>query len=138
MADRSALVLGGGGITGAAWESGMLAGRDEAGVDLRSADMVIGTSAGANVGAQILSGVPIEGLYATQLKEPAGEITVRLGILTLVRFGAMLAWPGDERKNRARLGKAALRARTMTQGTRRATIATRVPVHTWPHPPLPI
>ena len=119
MADRSALVLGGGGITGAAWEIGMLAGLVEAGVDLRSADMVIGTSAGANVGAQILSGVPIEELYARQLKEPAGEIPVRLGIFTLLRFGAMLVWPGDERKNRARLGRAALRARTMTEATRR-------------------
>src|SRR5260370_42183634 len=122
MADRSALVLGGGGITGAAWEIGMLAGLVEAGVALRSADMVIGTSAGANVGAQILSGVPIEGLYATQLKEPAGEITVRLGILTLVRFGAMLAWPGDERKNPARLGRASLRAGAPTEANRPAII----------------
>jgi NTE family protein len=132
MADRSALVLGGGGITGAAWEIGMLAGLVEAGVDLRSADMVIGTSAGANVGAQILSGVPIEELYARQLQEPAGEVPVRLGIFTLLRFGAMLVWPGDERKNRARLGRAALRARTMTESTRRAIIASRLPVNTWP------
>jgi NTE family protein len=70
MADRSALVLGGG---------GMLAGLLEAGVDLRSADLVIGTSAGANVGAQVLSGVPIEELFARQLKEPTGEIPLRLG-----------------------------------------------------------
>src|SRR5260370_42525174 len=108
----------------------MRAGLVEAGVDLRSADMVIGTSAGANVGAQILSGVPIEGLYATQLKEPAGEITVRLGILTLVRFGAMLAWPGDERKNRARLGRAALPARTLTQATRPAITPPPLPGNT--------
>jgi NTE family protein len=131
MADRSALVLGGGGITGAAWEIGMLAGLVDAGVDLRSADMVIGTSAGANVGAQILSGVPIEELYARQLKEPGGEIPARLGIFTLLRFGAMLVWPGDERKNRARLGRAALRARAMTEATRRAIIASRLPVNTW-------
>jgi NTE family protein len=110
----------------------MLAGLVEAGVDLRSADMVIGTSAGANVGAQILSGVPIEELYARQLQEPAGEVPVRLGIFTLLRFGAMLVWPGDERKNRARLGRAALRARTMTESTRRAIIASRLPVNTWP------
>ncbi len=80
MSDRSALVLGGGGITGAAWEIGMLAGLAEAEVDLSTADMVIGTSAGANVGSQILSGVPIEELYARQLKEPEGEIPVRLGL----------------------------------------------------------
>jgi NTE family protein len=132
MADRSALVLGGGGITGAAWEIGMLAGLVDAGVDLRSADMVIGTSAGANVGAQTLSGVAIEELYARQLKTPAGEIPVRIGMFSLLRFGAMLVWPGDERKNRARLGRAALRARTMTEATRRAIIASRLPVNIWP------
>ncbi len=60
----AALVLGGGGITGAAWEIGMLAGLDAAGVDLSKADAVIGTSAGAIVGAQILSGVPIDELYS--------------------------------------------------------------------------
>lgn len=109
----------------------MLAGLVDAGVDLRSADMVIGTSAGANVGAQILSGVPIEELFARQLKEPTGEIPVRVGMFTLLRFGAMLVWPGDERKNRARLGRAALRARTMNEATRRAVIASRLPVNTW-------
>jgi NTE family protein len=131
MADRSALVLGGGGITGAAWEIGMLAGLVEAGIDLRSADMVIGTSAGANVGAQVLSGVPIEELFARQLKEPTGEVPVRLGLGILLRFAAMLLLPGDERKNRARLGRAAIRAHTMPEATRRAIIASRLPVHVW-------
>jgi NTE family protein len=131
MADRSALVLGGGGITGAAWEIGMLAGLVEAGVDLRSADMVIGTSAGANVGAQVLSRVPIEELFARQLREPTGEIPVRLALSTLLRFAWMLVRPGDERKNRARLGRAAMRAHTMPEATRRAIIASRLPVHVW-------
>jgi NTE family protein len=132
MADRSALVLGGGGITGAAWEIGMLAGLVDAGVDLRSADMVIGTSAGATVGAQILSGVPIEELFGRQLQEPKGEIPVRLGLGFLVRFAAMLIWPGNERTNRARLGRAAIRAHAMPEATRRGIIASRLPVHTWP------
>src|SRR4029077_6945233 len=100
MADRSALVLGGGGITGAAWEIGMLAGLVDAGVDLRSADVVIGTSAGAVVGAQILSGLPIDELFARQLKEPTGEIPVHLGIGFMFRFVGMIMLPGDEGKNR--------------------------------------
>src|SRR6478752_1454482 len=53
---RTALVLGGGGITGIAWELGLLAGLAEAGVDLSSADLVVGTSAGSVVGAQLTSG----------------------------------------------------------------------------------
>ena len=53
MTDRgtSALVLGGGGITGIAWELGILHGLAEAGVDLTEADAVVGTSAGSVVGA---------------------------------------------------------------------------------------
>ena len=48
-----ALVLGGGGITGIAWEIGLLHGLIEAGVDLTGADLVLGTSAGSVVGAVV-------------------------------------------------------------------------------------
>src|SRR5260370_12082181 len=44
----------------------------------------------------------------------------------------MLVGRGDERKTRARLGRAALRAQTMTEATRRAIVASRLPVNTWP------
>jgi NTE family protein len=55
MAKR-ALVLGGGGPVGIAWEAGLLAGLAEGGVDLGAADLIVGTSAGAFVGAQIAMG----------------------------------------------------------------------------------
>ncbi|MBK8460600.1 MAG: hypothetical protein IPL43_10800 [Micropruina sp.] len=51
-----ALVLGSGGLTGAAWLAGMLAGIAESGVDVRTADRIIGTSAGALVGARLAAG----------------------------------------------------------------------------------
>ena len=54
---RRALVLGGGGITGVAWELGMLCGLREHGVDLAGADLIVGTSAGAIVGTQLATGV---------------------------------------------------------------------------------
>ena len=44
-----AIVLGGGGVTGIAWEVRVLAGLRSAGVDL-NADAVFGTSAGSFVG----------------------------------------------------------------------------------------
>ena len=44
-------MLGGGGVTGVAWEIGMLAGLAEAGVDLSTADLTVGTSAGSIVTA---------------------------------------------------------------------------------------
>ena len=51
-----ALVLGGGGAVGIAWESGLIAGLAENGVDVSSADFIVGTSAGSFVGAQLAQG----------------------------------------------------------------------------------
>src|SRR5437867_4453984 len=69
-----ALVLGGGGVTGAAWELGLLAGLAERGVDLTGADLVVGTSAGSVVGAEVATGVDIEERYAKQLLPPNGDV----------------------------------------------------------------
>src|ERR1700759_1084042 len=49
--DRRALVLGGGGVTGIAWETGLIAGLAGLGIDLAAADVIIGTSAGRLGGA---------------------------------------------------------------------------------------
>ena len=53
-----ALVLGGGGPVGIAWEAGLLAGLAEGGVDLAEADYILGTSAGSFVGSQLAMGKP--------------------------------------------------------------------------------
>ena len=50
-----ALILGGGGPVGEAWESGVISGLTEKGIDLSRADLIIGTSAGAIVGARVAS-----------------------------------------------------------------------------------
>src|SRR5579872_53247 len=57
-ADESAnrvLILGGGGPAGEAWESGIIAGLKEKGIELAHADRIIGTSAGSIVGARLAS-----------------------------------------------------------------------------------
>lgn len=51
-----ALVLGGGGPVGIAWETGLVVGFARQGIDLREADFVVGTSAGSAVGAQVALG----------------------------------------------------------------------------------
>lgn len=51
-----ALVLGGGGPVGIAWETGLIAGLAEAGVDLSAANFIMGTSAGSYVGSQLAMG----------------------------------------------------------------------------------
>jgi NTE family protein len=129
---ETALVLGGGGVTGVAWELGVLAGLAEAGIDLTTADVVIGTSAGSSVGAQILSGVPLEELYAAQLAGPGGELMARMGPLTLASWGLAMLRNRDPQKFRARMGKMALAARTVPEAERRAVIASRLPRHEWP------
>ena len=132
MTGRRGLVLGGGGVTGIAWMTGLLAGLAEAGTDLTTADVVVGTSAGSVVGAQILSGVSLEDLYAGQLVDAKGEIAASIGAGVLVRFIIAAAWPGDARKGRARLGHAALKARTVPESERREVIRRRLPKTSWP------
>lgn len=56
MPKERALVLGGGGPVGIAWEAGLAAGLHDGGVDVGRADFVVGTSAGSFVGAQLAGG----------------------------------------------------------------------------------
>ena len=72
MVHNVALVLGGGGAAGNAWEIGIIAGLAEAGLDMtETADLVVGTSAGATTAAQVRSGIPPAGLLASVLSPPA-------------------------------------------------------------------
>jgi NTE family protein len=59
-----ALVLSGGGPVGIAWESGLIGGLAKAGIDLSTADFIIGTSAGAFVGSRLATGTTPEDLAA--------------------------------------------------------------------------
>src|SRR3954465_12302909 len=108
---RTALVLGGGGITGIAWEIGVLAGLAEAGIDLSNADLVVGTSAGSVVGAQLASGAALEWLYERQLEPPEREKVARMTRAALARYGwAMLRSRGKDVEFRRRVGALALAA----------------------------
>jgi NTE family protein len=131
MQERS-LVLGGGGVTGVAWELGLLAGLAELGVDLTDADLVVGTSAGSVVGADVTSGVGLAELYEAQLAPPAGEITARLELKVIAKLSWAMFGSRDPVKARARIGKMALASRTVSEAERRKVIAARLPVHDWP------
>src|SRR6266545_3350523 len=90
---RRALVFGGGGITGIAWEWGILAGLAADGVDLTGADLVVGTSAGSVVGAQVASGLDVKERYEVQLAPPDGEVAATLGAGVLLRYGLAMIGP---------------------------------------------
>ena len=131
-----ALVLGGGGVTGVAWTTGMLVGLRAAGVDLTAADLVVGTSAGSVVGAQVATGVDLDERYAVQIQGPGNELKATLTRRTLAAFGwAMLRSRRDPRAFRARVGAYALAARTVPEQTRIDVIDARLPVKDWPAAP---
>lgn len=130
-----ALILGGGGVAGVAWELGILLGLYEAGVDVRNADLIVGTSAGSVVGAQIASGTDLESLFAAQLTPPeqSKERMVAFDPAQMMEaFRQAVANAGSDVKAiRAGIGAYALAAPTISEAERRVIIEARLPVHTW-------
>ena len=136
-----ALVLGGGGIAGIGWETGILFGLADAGVDLSAADVVIGTSAGAAVGAQLLSGTPLAEIYDRHVfpEGPSTEIAAELDMEKMANdWGALLSTHEPGLDMRAAIGRYALAAGTPPERARRAVIEARLPSHEWPDADLRI
>ena len=128
----TALVLGGGGVTGIAWELGILKGLADEGVDLSAADVVVGTSAGSVVGAQVTSGHSLDELYATQLESADSEIGANLSRLTMLRLVPPMLIPGSQQQKLARVGKMALRAHPPGGAKRIEVIRSRIGIKKWP------
>jgi len=134
---KRALVLAGGGVARIAWEIGVLRGFADVDPELltglRRADVVVGTSAGSAVAAQITSGAPIEDLYSAQLSERSDELEVELNLDDLlVRFVTATAGATSPVDMRRRIGALALETPTVSEPTRRVVIASRLPEVTWP------
>lgn len=127
-----ALVLGGGGVTGIAWETGVLLGLRDEGVDLVGFDLTVGTSAGAAVGAQILSGTDLEELFALQVAPEHHEIAAELDLELLMKVFGELATGRVTPEKLAVVGAHALAADTVTEAERRNAIEHRLPSHEWP------
>ena len=135
MDGEHALVLGGGGVAGIAWMTGLLAGLAQAGDDLTEADLLIGTSAGATVAAQVGSGLALEQLFARQT-EPAlqsAELVAELDLTELgARIAGYLAGATTQEQILRQIGAYALAAQTVPESARRAVIESRLPTHDWP------
>lgn len=128
----TALVLGGGGITGIAWELGILTGLAEAGVDLTDADVVVGTSAGSVVGAQVTNDVALADLYAAQLEPPDAELGGRMSRIAALKLAPPYLLPGSGRDKLARVGRVAHASHQPGSVDREGVIRSRLPVHGWP------
>lgn len=132
MTGQRAVVLGGGGVTGIAWETGLLHGLAEQGVDLAEADLFVGTSAGSVVATELAGGSALADLYAGQLLPPDGELPARLTPWMLARYALSYVMPGKPAAKRARLGRAALKARTPSEESRLAVFDSRLSARDWP------
>ncbi|MFC9975321.1 patatin-like phospholipase family protein [Spirillospora sp. NPDC127200] len=136
MTDERALVLGGGGVAGIAWTTGVLAGLADSGSDVMDADVVIGTSAGATVAAQATSGVPLGELLRRQIDPDAQtwELvpTGSSGAEVLETMFGLAQETEDRAELRRRIGELALGAETVSEEERRKVIEERLPVHEWP------
>jgi NTE family protein len=72
---KTALILGGGGVLGVSWETGLLAGLQQAGVDVTGADLIAGTSAGSIVSTQIAQGYELSYLLGEHQSGTIGTKT---------------------------------------------------------------
>src|SRR6478672_8826548 len=141
-----ALVLGGGGSTGNAWLIGVIAGLFDAGLDVTTADLTIGTSAGSTAAAQIAGATPTElraSILATapqQRTGPVGSDRGRVPIRPVAdhmeRISTIIASAEDAVDMRRRMGAAALDMDAASDGSWqtqwRATVAARLPSQRWP------
>jgi NTE family protein len=136
-----ALVLGGGGPVGIAWECGLIAGLDAAGVRLAGADFIMGTSAGSFVGARLAMGVEPKTLAAAILAEAerarpaaASERPADTGGLMQMLSGEGVAGLSQQ-ETLKRIGDFALAAKTMSEEAFIATFGKTfagLPQDAWP------
>ena len=136
-----AVVLGGGGVAGIAWELGVLATLEEAGADLGAADLVVGTSAGSVVGAFLRAGA-VRAAYEQQhspvpttYEDPAPVDAAAVE----QQFRAAMAGATSEQDARARIGAVAQQVTTgQTDDERVATFSETLPSTEWPDRPFAV
>ncbi|AGC64147.1 Esterase of the alpha-beta hydrolase superfamily [Mycobacterium liflandii 128FXT] len=142
MAPKRALVLAGGGLAGIAWETGVLLGiADESPAAARlllDSDVLVGTSAGSAVAAQISSGTSLDALFDREIAEQSAELDpgVDIDVITELFLDALREprIPGVDkiRLRLQRIGAVALATETVSESVRREVIAARLPCHDWP------
>jgi NTE family protein len=132
---RNALVLGGGGALGIAWEVGLLAGLLEEGIDTTEAQLIVGTSAGSVVGTQIAVGEPLEALLAEQVAPDDGAIARLIQIDLQGTQQIFMRWAGIKevtQEVRREIGEMALGAKTVNEESWVEYFEERIDGRAWP------
>jgi NTE family protein len=132
----SGVVFGGGGIAGVAWEAGIVIGLQRAGVDLSSADLIVGTSAGSIVGSHVAFGAGLQELAARPSAspgtDPAAGAAVDLDVI-LETLAPLYDSTLDPAEARRRVGAAARAAAVGGEEGHIARIAALLPAREgWP------
>lgn len=133
-------MLAGGGLAASAWELGLITGMADAGLDVRSADLFVGTSSGSRVALHLASEETHEDAFQRRI-QPGGPSPGRPPAVDWVglRDGVARAKEagGSRTEILRRIGSLAMAAPAGTSGTgRRETVAAQLPMTTWPEKPL--
>jgi NTE family protein len=124
-------VLGGGGIGGIAWETGVLAGLAAEGVAVTPDATVLGTSAGSTVAAQLASGTPIAELYERQRAGVPWEGSRPMRFATVLFYARSSIFSRTAEQAARRIGRRALTVTDTDDDERRHIIEQRLPSHDW-------
>jgi NTE family protein len=127
----AALVLGGGGVAGIAWEAGVIDGLRRAGTDLGAADLIVGTSAGSVVGTVLRQGADLESTITTRASLPGPRLNPDMDAV-IQAFGIMADTSLDPIEARRRVGKLALEAPTGDEGSWIEVLSAGLPSGEWP------
>jgi NTE family protein len=133
---RHALVLAGGGYAASAWEIGLIAGMADAGLDLRNADLFVGTSSGSRVALHLASEVAHEDAIQRRL-QPGPPSSERPPVVDWAALRDGVARAKHAGGSRAailqRIGSLAIAAASGRSGSsRREIVAAQLPMKTWP------
>jgi NTE family protein len=133
-----ALVLGGGGIVGIAWEVGVIAGLAQRGVEFARSEPVIGTSAGSLVGAWLAGGRDFAALAEAQAAPPDGSGSERAprpdpAVLANV-FRTWLGFASVGPEQARELGALALAAPTAPEKNWIGWVSRELAASQWPAP----
>lgn len=128
-----ALVLSGGGDAGAAWLAGIISALQEQGTDLGDADLIVGTSAGARVGAQLATGTLGQAVEMYRRSDmPAVQVYATLPQFVAASMGIRAQAPDEPEAARRIAALGPLGARLASGAERQRTVAALLPVRQWP------
>lgn len=129
-----AVILGGGGVTGIAWEIGVITALLQEGINLSDADVIIGTSAGSFVGTALASGYDMKKLYDSQFIRNESEVNVSVSSEVMKSWAEAFIYGKDDKKKIGKLfGDISKKYPSkISKEDRQAVVESRLTTTIWP------